>query len=153
MPFGTVTKYDTMESTLMGHASRQWDDSTAGSCMFILADNTYVIDTTDVTAADLTGVITAGDGAPINVGSPALDSATTAGTTYIDSSSADFGAIVTITAKFLICIQPITAAIYATTASLLWVVDLDTTSSSTSKTTTTSSFAINTPANGWLAST
>lgn len=153
MPIGSVTKYNVMEKTLMEDGSRQWDDATAGSNMFILADNTYAIDATDATVVDLLGVITAGDGAPINLATPAIDETTTPGTTFLDSDSANFGASVTITAKFLICIQPAVAGTYATTAKLLWVVDLDTTSSSTSQSSTASDFSVVTPTNGWVSFT
>ena len=151
MAISSVIKYDEFEKVLLDDANRGWDNGTAGSCMFILADNTYTPATTHSTTTSLTGVITAGDGAPINVASPAIDAATTAGTTYLDSNDADFGSSVTITAKYLICIQPTAASTYsATTSKLLWYVDLDDTNSTTSMTRTASDFIITAPVNGWV---
>lgn len=153
MPVGQVKKYDGMEAILNKDANRQWDDATVGNCMFILATNTYTFDSADSTATDLLGVITAGDGSPINVDNPSIDENTVPGTTYIDSDAANFGASVTITAKFLICVQPVIAGTYAATARVVWCVDLDTSSGSASKTSTASDFSINTPTNGWIGST
>lgn len=150
MAVGTVTKYNQLLDVLMGDADRQWDDATAGSLMFVLVENGYTPDATHTTANDLgANVITAGDGAPINVGTPAVNNST--GTTWLDSADAAFGNPVTITAKYLVCIQPATAATYATTAKLLWYVDLDTTSTSTSLSSTNSEFTVSAPANGWIS--
>jgi len=154
MPLGTVTKYNGMEKQLQADANRQWDDATAGSNMFIIADNTYTPDATHSTTFDLTGVITAGDGAPINVTSPTIDDTTTPGTTYYDSGIADFGSTVTVTGKYLICIQPVVAGTFdVATSNLLWVVDLDTTNGTASKVAVGSDFALTPPVNGWIAST
>jgi len=150
MAIGAVTKFNQLESIILGDGDRQWDDATAGSCMFILADNTYAFDATDTTAAALSGVISAGDGAPINVTTPAIDDTTTPGSTYIDSADADWGTPVTITAKWIICVQPVTAGTYASTAKLLWGFDLDNSSGSASKTVTADEFKYLTPTNGWI---
>ena len=151
MPIGSVQKFNQMESVLLSDANRQWDDTAVGSCMFILADNTYTPAAAHTTAAELSGVITAGDGAPINLATPTIDAATLIGTTFLDSDPANFGVSVSVTAKYLICVQPATAASFLnTTDKLLWYVDLDTTSSSASKTSTASDFSINTPVNGWV---
>jgi len=154
MAIGAVTKYNQMESVLLASANRQWDDATAGSSMFVLAKNTYTFDATDTTVADLgtAGVdwINSGDGAPINLTTPTIDAATTAGSTYLDSDSANFGTTVTITAKFLICVQPVSAGTVASTSKLLWCIDLDDSSGTASKSSSASDFVINTPTNGWI---
>jgi len=150
MSIGAVTKFNQLESIILGDADRQWDDAAAGSCMFILADNTYAFDATDTTAADLSGVISAGDGAPINVTTPTIDDATTAGSTYIDSDDADWGTPVTITAKWIICVQPVVAGTYASTAKLLWAFDLDNTSGSADRVVTADEFKYLVPVNGWI---
>jgi len=154
MAIGVVTKYNGLETTLFGTAGRQWDDATAGSNMFILADNTYIPSATHSTTSQLLGVITTGAGAPIAVPAPVLDSASVVGTTSFASGAANFGANVTITAKFLICVQPVTANTFlGTTDKLLWYVDLDTTNTTTSQSSTNSNFIINQPANGWYSIT
>ena len=118
--------------------------------MFILVDNTYTPAATHTTAAEVTGIITAGDGAPINVGTPTLDDTTLAGTTYWDSLAADFGASVTVTAKYLICVQPVVAATYASTAKLLWHVDLDDTTGASEVSSVAAVFKVSPSANGWI---
>lgn len=127
MAIGAVIKYNQLESILFGDAGRQWDNATAGSCMFCLADETYPPDITDTTTTDVgAALITAGDGAPVNVTTPALDKTTTPGTTYYDADPADFGDPVTIDAKYLICVQPVTAGTFsATTSKLVWFADLN----------------------------
>lgn len=151
MAISSVIKFNQLESVLMSTATRQWDDATAGSCMFILADNTYTPNATHTTAASLLGIITAGDGAPINVSAPAIDATTFPGSTFLNSGAANFGVAVTITAKYLICVQPVTAAAFlGTTDKLLWYVDLDDTSTTASKASTASDFSINPPVNGWF---
>lgn len=154
MAIGTVKRYNQMENILMGDAGRQWDDATAGSCMFVLAKNTYAIDVTDTTLADVgtgdTDWIETGDGAPINVTTPDVDDTTTAGITFLDSDAANFGASVTVTAKFLLCVQPVAPGTIASTSKILWAVDLDTTDGTTSKSSSASDYVINPPANGWI---
>lgn len=151
MAIGTVTKYDKGVSTLLKNADRQWDDATAGNIMFCLAKAVYTPSTTHSTVADLgvadTGYIATGDGAPINAPSPSLDDTTTPGSVYFDSLAANFGNPVTITAKYLVAVQPAVAGTFASTAKLLWYVDLETGGGSVSS--TNSEFVINTPTNGW----
>lgn len=151
MAVGTVTKYNTLEKTVFGTANRQWDDPTTGNIMFCLCSNAYTPAATHSTTTNLTGLITAGDGSPINAATLSINNTTTPGTTYYTSAAADFGTAVTITAKYLVCVQPLVAATFsATTSVLLWYVDLDTTSGSTSVSSTASVFKVVTPANGWF---
>jgi hypothetical protein len=150
MAIGTVTKYNQFLDVIMGTDNRQWDDVSAGSGMFVLVTNGYTPAATHTTAADLgVNVITSGDGAPINVASAAVNNST--GTTWLTSANASFGSPVTIIAKYLICVQPVVAGTYASTAKLLWYLDLDTTSSSTSVSSTNSEFSVNVSANGWVS--
>jgi hypothetical protein len=120
--------------------------------MFCLADETYTPSATHTTTTNVgAALITAGDGAPINVASPDLDAATTPGTTYYDSNAADFGASVTIDAKYLICVQPTAAGTFsATTSKLLWYVDLNTASGTAIISSVANAFKIDPPANGWF---
>jgi len=154
MAVGTVTKYNSLEKTIFGTANRQWDDATAGNIMFCLCGNTYTPAASHGTTASLSGLITAGNGAPIAATSLLLDNTTTPGVTYYSSAAADFGSAVTITAKYLVCVQPVTANTFsATTSVLLWYVDLDITSSSTTVSSTASAFKVVMPTNGWFKTT
>lgn len=153
MPVGNVTKYDGFESVLNSDAGRQWDNPTAGSCMFILCTDAHTPLKSHVTVADLTGVITAGDGAPINVVNPALDKITTPGSTYVNSDPANFGASVTITAKYLMCVQPVIVGTHAATSKLLTYVDLNTTDANSSLISVAGDYSISPAVGGWAKTT
>jgi hypothetical protein len=151
MALGTVTKYNTLEATLFGTANRQWNDATAGNIMFCLCGKDYTPAATHSTTTSLAGLIASGDGAPQAATDLAIDATTTAGTTYYDSADANFGSAVTITAKWLICVQPTTANTFsATTSKLLFYVDLDTTSAATEVSSTASDFLVYAPTYGWF---
>jgi hypothetical protein len=154
MAIGTVTKYNGFEKQIAADANRQWDDATAGNIMFCLCGNGYTPAATHTTTANLTDLITSGDGAPIAASSLAIDNTTTPGSTYFDSADVNFGSTVTITAKYLIAVMPVTAGTFdASTGKLLFYVDLDTASSSAEVSSVASDFVIYTPANGWIKST
>jgi hypothetical protein len=149
MAVGAVTKYTHLWDVLLGEANRQWDDATTGNIMFGLVTNGYTPSAAHTTAGDLsTNIITTGDGVPVNAASTAVN--VSAGYTWITSGDAVFGDPVSITAKYLVCMQPVVAGTYASTAKLLWYVDLDDTSGSTSITSTASEFTVHTPTNGWI---
>lgn len=154
MAIGTVTKYNQWEDVTGGDASRQWDDATAGSVMFVLAKATYTPAATHTTVANIgtsdVDYIETGDGAPIAATTLDIDATTTAGTAYYDSDAANFGASVTVTAKYLIAVQPVTANTFASTAKLLWYVDLDSGGGSVSS--TASTFSVDAATNGWVQS-
>lgn len=154
MALGTVTKYNQLEKQIGADAERQWDDATAGNIMFCLADAAYTPAATHTTTADVgANLITTGDGAPIAATSLAIDNTTTPGTTYYDSADANFGASVTISAKWLIAVQPVTAGTFsATTSKLLWYVDLNNSSGSAEASSTASDFIVYAPTNGWIKS-
>ena len=155
MAMGTVTKFNQWEDVIGGDANRQWDDSTAGNVMFYLADGAVTPGATDTTIDDIgiygTNTITAGDGAPI--AATALAITPSGGTTYYDSAAANFGASVTISAKWLIATLPVAANTPASTAKLLWFVDLDDTSGTAEVSSTASTFSIAPTTNGWIGST
>ena len=154
MAVGTVTKYNGFEKQIAADANRQWDDATAGNIMFCLASEAYTPSATHSTTADVTGVITSGDGAPIAATALAIDNTTTAGSTYYDSADANFGTTVTITAKYLIAVMPVTAGTFdAATSKLLFYADLNTASGSATVSSTASDFLIYAPVNGWIKST
>ncbi len=157
MAIGTVTKYNQWEDITGGAANRQWDDATAGNIMFVLAKASYTPSAAHTTVANIgiadVDYIATGDGAPIAATTLDVDATTTPGTTYYDSDAANFGANVTISAKYLIAVQPVTAGTFASTAKLLWYVDLDTTSTSSEVSSTASTFSVDASVNGWLSST
>lgn len=154
MATGNVVKYNQLESILFSTSGRQWDDATAGNIMFCLADNTYTPSATHTTTTDVgAALIASGDGAPINATGLTVDGSTTAGTTYYTSADADFGATVTVSAKWFIAVQPVTAGTFSsTTSNLLFVVDLDTASGSAEITATASPFVVYVGGNGWFKS-
>jgi len=149
MAVGAVTRYTQIFDILLGNANRQWDNAAAGNIMFGLVTNGYTPSAAHTTAGDLyTNIITGGDGSPINATTTPVN--VNAGVTWLTSGAAAFGNPVSITAKYLVCMQPVAAGTYASTAKLLWYVDLDTTSGSSSISSTASEFTVNTPTNGWL---
>lgn len=151
MAVGTITKYNSFEKSVFDTANRQWNDATAGNIMFCLCSNAYTPSATHSTTANLSGLITAGDGSPIAATGLAIDNTTTPGTTYYNSDDANFGVSVSITAKYLVCVQPVTANTFsATTSKLLWYVDLDVSSSTAQVSSTVAAFTVFHPTNGWL---
>lgn len=155
MALGTVTKYNQLESILFATSGRQWDDSNVGSCMWCLATADYSPSASHTTTNDLgASLITAGNGAPIAVTTPTIDKTTTPGTTYYDADPANFGANVTVTAKWLILVQPVTSNTFsATTGKLLAYCDLNTASGSSSLSSSASEFKILPHTNGWFKTT
>jgi hypothetical protein len=152
MSIGNVVKYNQFESVLFRDGNRQWDKATTGHLMFCLATKDYTPDITHTTTNDLGANIVGGDGVPINVPNPTIDNTTTPGVTYYDSDSANFGSLVTITAKYLLCVYPVTPGTFSsTTSKLLWYLDLNTTSSADVVVSTTSEFIIDPSVHGWLA--
>ena len=154
MAIGTVTKYNGFEKQIAADANRQWDDATAGNIMFCLCGNGYTPAATHTTTANLTGIITSGDGAPIVAAGVSIDNTTTPGSTYFKTNDANFGSAVTITAKYLVAVMSVTAGTFdASTSKLLFYVNLDTTSSSATVSSVSSDFVIYTPTNGWIKTT
>ena len=153
MPVGAVTKYNQLEKRLFDTDSRQWNDSAPGSIMFCLVSNGYTPSATHSTTADLgANLLTTGDGAArIAATGLTVDSTTTPGTTYYGSNDITWGSSVTITAKYLVCVQPVTANTFnAATSRLLFYVDLNDTSGTTTVTATAEPFSVLAPTNGWF---
>src|SRR5574343_619400 len=156
MPVGTVTKYNQLEKQLFDTANRQWNDAATGNIMFCLVTNGYTPSATHTTTANLgANLISSGDGAArIAATGLTIDNTTTPGTTYYDSADVTWGSSVTITAKYLVCVQPVTANTFdSSTSKLLFYVDLDTTSSSASVSASATPFTVIAPANGWFKTT
>lgn len=153
MAIGTVTKYNQLEKQIFADANRQWDDSGTGNIMFCLVSNGYTPSATHTTTADLgANLISTGDGATrVAATGLAIDNTTTVGTTYYDSADVTWGSSVTITAKYLVCVQPVTANTFdASTSKLLFYVDLDNASGSATVSSTASTFTVFAPTNGWF---
>ena len=154
MAVGTVTKYNNTEANLFKDASRQWDNPTVGNIMFCLCGNSYVFDAADATTGDLSGLITSGDGAPINATGLLIDETLDPGKTYYQSDDANFGASVTITAKWMIAVQPVVAGTFdAATSKLIFAIDLNTASPTATISSAGSDFVIlqpDTPFDGWF---
>lgn len=141
-----------MSGVLLGDATKQWNDAGVGVFMFIIADNTYTPLATHTVSFDLSGVITSGDGAPINVTGRVVDSATVPGTTALKSNNADFGSAVTITGKYIICVQPAVAGTFdGSNDKLVWYFDLDDTSPTAQITVTSDEFIYTMPSGGWVS--
>lgn len=156
MPVGPVTKYNQLEKQLFDTANRQWNDAATGNIMFCLVTSGYTPSATHTTTANLgANLISTGDGATrVAATALAIDNTTTPGTTYYDSADATWGSSVTITAKYMVAVQPVTANTFdSSTSKLLFYVDLDTTSTSSSVTSTTSSFTVVAPSTGWFKTT
>ena len=152
MAIGDVVLYDGAIKQISDTANRQWNDATAGNIMWCLCDNTYTPAFTHSTTTDLgASVITAGDGAPIAATSLSESSVITAGSTYFDSANVTFTLAGTITPKYLVCVQPVTADTFsATTSLLLFYVDLNTASASATQSMGAPNYTIYTPGNGWF---
>jgi hypothetical protein len=151
MSVGTVTKYNSLEKYLFDTGGRQWNDAAAGNIMFCLCGSGYTPAATHETTADLADLISSGDGAPIPATGLAIDNTTTPGTTYYDSDDANFGTAVTITAKYMVCVQPVTPGTFsATTGKIIFVIDLNMADSSATVSATGSDFVVYAPANGWF---
>lgn len=156
MPVGPVTKYNQLEKQLFDTANRQWNDAATGNIMFCLVSSGYTPAATHTTTADLgANLISAGDGATrVAATGLTVDNTTTPGTTYYDSNDVTWGASVTITAKYLVCVQPDTANTFSSTTSrLLFYVDLDTTDATSVAYVSSDEFKVIAPVNGWFKTT
>ena len=143
--------YDRFLDDRLSNAELDWDDAAAGAFMWILATKDYVPNANHALSSDLSNVIAAGDGAPINVTSRDIDNTTIAGDTWLNSDAANFGTPVTIIAKYLICVVPVVAGTYDPAASkLAFYVDLNTASGTAEIEVTGTEFRVDPPANGWM---
>lgn len=148
MTVGPVVLYNGATDVLKT-SSRQWDDATPGNIMFALVNHTYTPYATHATLANVASYITSGDGAPINATGLVMTTQSN-GYLYCTSDPANFGSSVTITAKYLIAIQPVTAGAATTTSKLIFYVDLDTTSSGNNVSSSAAPFSVVPPVTGWF---
>ena len=142
MAVGQVQLYNQAFSTICASANTQWD--TASGFAFVLAKSTYTPLDTHTTLANVgTGdvdYIVTGDGAAILV--PSLAIVNSSGNTQFNAGNANFGASVTITAKYLLCVEG--DATLAGTDKLIFWQNLDT--SGGSAVSSASDFVVQAPA-------
>lgn len=156
MAIHSIEKFDQCIKVITSAANRDWDDATAGNIMWCLVGAGYTKDLTDTTTADLgANIITSGDGAPINATGLTIDDTSTPGIAKFKSDNANFGASVTITAKYLVGVMPVTAGTFsATTSKLLLIDDLNTASAASTVSSSGDEFVVNmpatAPADGWF---
>ena len=148
MAVGATQIYDAGLARLLNDAEAQWDSSS--TFQFALLLTGYTPADTHSTWADVSAnVCTDGDYDEILVTSRTVSD--TGSTIYIDSADADLGASVTISARYLVCVQTASAVAgtLAGTDKLIWYKDLNTGGGNLSS--TSSTFKITAPANGWLS--
>jgi hypothetical protein len=156
MAAGTVQLYNTAYETLFQDATRQWDDATAGNIMWMLADDSYTPADTHATTTNVTNQVITGDAVPINATNLVVtDTPGTAAQTFFQAgcstgaTEVSWGTAVDISARWLICVQPVAAGTFsATTSKLIFYVDLNTATGNL--TSTSGEFTINMPSDGWF---
>lgn len=149
MAVGALVRYEKFPGIMLENAGRKWAETTAGAFMFGLASSSYTPDTAHATAVEVTGFLL-GQAAPIVVANRSVVYTPANDKTWYASDPANFGATVTITAKYLLCLMPVTPGTYDTTAKLCWYMDLNV-GAGLSLSSTNSDFIINMPANGWFS--
>jgi len=150
MTVGATQLFDAaFDAVLSANAGTQWDDATLDSFAFILVKSTHTPLDTDTTVADLgvagTDWIETGDGAPIESTTRVVTQ--TGADTFYDSADANYGASVTVTAKYLVCIKGDKDLVLSTDKLIFWI-DMETGGGSVSS--TNSTFNLQAPTNGWF---
>ena len=160
MAAGEVQLYNSAYATIFqgtaGAIDRIWDDNaTAGNIMWMLAASGYTPADTHATTTDVTNQVVTGDAVPIDATNLLITQSTA--TTYFEAGANASAGVVsfaagaaTITAKYLICIMPVTASTFSgTTDELIFYVDLN--DGGSDLTSTAGDFIINMPTNGWFS--
>lgn len=146
MSIGQVQIFDQCFELLAQDGNTQWDAAASTSFAFLLAKSTYTPDDTDTTVADLgtAGVdwIDSGDGSPIVVPSRSIDRS--GGVIQFKAANANYGSSVTVTAKYLICVEGDSSSI-ASGDNILWYQDLSQEGGSAQS--SASDFVVQAPAN------
>lgn len=148
MPVGTVQVYDTGLEELFENL---WE---AGNHAFVLVNKTYTPSDTHTAYSNISANViapsgTQSQGAPIAVGAKAVNRS--GAQAQLDSNDADWGTSATITAKYLVCVRGNASSLplNATDRLVFWL-DLDTTSSTSSVSSNNSTFKVAPPTAGWL---
>ena len=108
MTVGAVQLYNGTNAFLLQNANHAWDLANSGSgYMFLLARNTYTPADAHATVSQIgtAGVdwINTGDGSALAV--PTRSVVASAGAAQLQAGDANFGASVTISAKYLVCVR------------------------------------------------
>lgn len=147
MAIGAATPYNLGIKRLFENATPDWDDG-ASNFTWALLDNAYIPALTHSVWSDVSAnVCTSADYAPKAVSTRVTTESS--GNVYLDSDDADFGATVTISARYLVCLQTATAATAASTDKLVFYIDLNS-GGSVNVSSSASAFVIQAPTNGWL---
>jgi hypothetical protein len=146
MAMGQAIAYNAGIKHLLESATPDWDDAT-GNFAFALLDKSYVPDVAHATWGDVSVHETASSSyAPIAVGSRTI--VASGGNVYLDSADANFGADVTISARYLVCVQSDPVALQGTDK-LIFYVDLNS-GGAGNVSSSASTFNAQAPADGWL---
>lgn len=125
MSVGQVQLYNQCLQRLTLDAGTQWDAAASTSFAYVLAKSTYTPADTHTTVSDLgvadTDWIQTGDGNPIVV--PTRSITESSGAIRFLAGNANYGSSVTITAKYLVCVEGDEAGIVSGD-NLLWYQDL-----------------------------
>lgn len=147
MTVGATQLYDNGMTELSSNSTPQWDDATANSFAFILLDNSYTPSDAHDTYSDVSAhICTDGDYGALDVTSRTV---TQVGKEcQYDSADADFGAAVTISARYLVCLAGNNGALSGTDK-LIWYKDLNS-GGSANVASTAAPFKIQGPSDGWF---
>ena len=134
------------------------EDDAAGTYMWCLVPQAYTADDAHTTTSDLTGLVITGDYVPrgathlsvIKTPGNANESYFQAGTSAGGAGVVQFGPNVTITAKYLVLVRPVTINVFdAATSQLIFYVDL--TGGASDLVSSNGDFTINMHADGWYS--
>lgn len=147
MAIGAAVAYNKGILHLLQNATPDWDAG-ASFFTFALLDTTYTPANTHTLWSDVSAnQCTSTDYAPKNVTTRTVTESS--GNVYLDSDDANFGAAVTISARYLVCVQTATQATLAPGDKLVFYVDLNS-GGSTNVSSSASTFSVQAPTNGWL---
>lgn len=146
MPLGSAQIHNDSLNELLTEAGTQWD---TGTFAFALLDATYAQDDTDTDWSDVSAdEVTDPDYAQVAASGVSL--VQSGNTVQFTTDNVSFGTNVTIEAKFLVCVAG-TAGALAGTDKIIFTVDLDTTSSSSTISVTSGVFILRaSPTTGWF---
>jgi hypothetical protein len=147
MPVGTVQLFDQCMGLLLdGSPTWIWETGPFAGTLWDQAGADPADTLVDFTGLDAThNEVTGGGYAQQQLGSLTVTVAT--GVVQFHTAIVNFGTNVTITTKYLVCIQGTVTV--SGTADTMWFLDLDTTSSSSEVSSVSSDFTVDDAATGW----
>lgn len=147
MTVGATELQDGGMPRLLQNANPNWDDATA-NYTWVLIDNAHTPADSDATYADISANVCAdGDYAAKAVANRTVTDGA-ANACYLDSDDADFGAAVTIGARYLYCVEGLFSGLNSTDK-LIFRIDLNS-GGAANVASTAAPFKIQGPTNGWL---